>query len=128
MALTHTTAVRNGLADYIDDQVNAGTTDAGGDLVFETSGDVAVATINLQDPAFGAAANGVITLAGTPLEDTNAAGGTIDHFIIQSRDNVEVFQGTVTVTSGGGDIEITSLTIAATEIVRLTSFTYTASA
>ena len=37
---------------------------------------ITYATCNLQNPAFGAAATGVITLAGTPTE-TSASAGTV---------------------------------------------------
>lgn len=128
MALTHIAALRNTLADAVDTAVNAGTTDATGDLIIMTSGDVEVATIILANPAFGAAAAGVITLAGVPLEDTSATGGTAALFKFQNRDNTEQLRGTVTATGGGGDIELTSVTIGATDTVRITSLTYAASA
>lgn len=128
MALTHVTAHRNTLADAIDTAINSGTTDAQGDLIIMTSGDVEIATILLSNPAFGAAAAGTITLAGVPLEDTNATGGTAALFKFQDRDNSEVFRGTVTATGGGGDIELTSVSIGASDTVRITSFTYSASA
>lgn len=127
MAITHTTAVRNALANLIDDQVNAGTTNAGGRIVFQTSGDVEVATCQLSATAFGAASSGVIT-ANTITDDTNATGGTVAKFIITDRDNTTVLSGTVTATSGGGDIELSSTTIGAGDTVSVTSLTYTASA
>jgi len=105
MALTHVTALRNTLADAIDAACNAGTTDAGGDLVIMTSGDVEVATLALSATAFGAAAAGTITAAAI-TNDSSATGGTAALFKFQDRDNGEVFRGTVTATSGGGDIEL----------------------
>lgn len=121
MALTLETALRNDLADQIDDSINTGAGTA--TLQFETSGDVEVATIDLQNPAFGAAATGVITLAGTPLSDTNATGGTIAQFSIYDRDSTKQLEGTVA--TSGADINITSTIIAATETVTLSSFTLT---
>lgn len=126
MAITHTTAVRNVLADTFDDQVNAGTTDAGGDVVISDNPTVVV-TITFQNPAFGAAATGVITLAGVPLSNTaSATGAAVDEFIIQNRDNTQVLDGTVTVTSGGGDIEVNNTSINSGQTVEITSMTYTA--
>ena len=46
-------------------------------MKLETSGDVEVATFEFQDPAFGNASTGVITLNGVPLEDTSATGALI---------------------------------------------------
>jgi len=128
MALTHSTAVRNTLADAVDTAVNTGSTDASGDLVIMTGGDVEVATIILSATAFGAASSGTITLASTPLSDSSATGGTAALFKFQDRDNTEIFRGTVTATGGGGDIELSSVSIGAGDTVTITSFTYSASA
>lgn len=127
MAITHETAVRNALADLIDDQVNAGTTNPGGRIIFQTSANAEVATCEFSDPAFGAASGGVIT-ANAISDDTNATGGTVDNFIITSRDGTTILSGTVTATGGGGDIELSSLTIGAGDTVSVTSLTYEASA
>lgn len=121
MALTLETNLRNALADAIDDLVNTGGGTA--QFKFETSGDVAVATINLANPAFGAAATGVITLASVPLSDTNAAGGTVAQFSIYNRAGTKVLEGTSA--TSGSDCNITSTSVAATETVTLTSFTIT---
>ncbi len=121
MALTLETALRNALADAIDTEINTGAGTA--TLQFETSGDVEVATINLQNPAFGAAAAGVITLAGVPLSDSSATGGTVAQFSIYDRDSTKQLEGTVA--TSGADINITSTVIAATEVVQLTSLTLT---
>lgn len=125
MALTHVTAVRNTLADAIDDAVNAGA--GAGTLEFQTSGDVEVATLTFSDPAFGAASSGTIT-AGTITDDTNATGGTVSKFRIFDSSSTEVLSGTVTATGGGGDIELSSVSVGAGDTVSLTSLTYTASA
>lgn len=127
MALTHTTAVRNTLADAAVDAIDAGTTDANGDLVIMTSGDVEVATLAFSNPAFGAAASGTAT-ASAITDDSSATGGTAAKFKCQNRDNTEVWRGSVTATGGGGDIELSSVTIAATDTVSITSLTYSASA
>ncbi len=107
--------------------MNTGTTNAQGRLVFQTSGSSEVATILLSDPAFGAAAAGVIT-AGSMTDDTNATGGTVDNFIITDKDNTTIVSGTVTATGGGGDIELSSVTIGAGDTVSMSSLTYEASA
>ena len=72
MLLTDT--LRSTLADAIDTAVNAG---AGvGNAKFQNAGQTATyATCALSATAFGAAATGVITLAGTPT-DTSAGAGT----------------------------------------------------
>lgn len=124
MSLTHITAIRNAIADACVDLIDSGSLDAQGDLVFMTVGDVEVATLPLSNPSFGAAAEGVAT-ANAISDDTNATGGTIAKFKLQDRDNNEVVRGSVTVTSGGGDIELSSLVIGSGDTVSLSSLTYT---
>ena len=127
MALTHTTAVRNGLADYTVDQIDTGSADANGDLVIMTSGDSEVATLACSNPAFGAASSGTAT-ASAISDDTSATGGTAALFKFQNRDNTETFRGSVTAAAGGGDIELSSVAIGAGDTVSISSFTYSASA
>lgn len=125
MAITHVTAIRNTMADAVVDAIDSGTTDATGDLVFMTSGDVEVATLAMTNPAFGAAAAGVATAAAIS-DDASATGGTVALFKLQDRDNGEVLRGTVTATGGGGDIELSSLSVGAGDTVSMSSLTYTA--
>jgi len=121
MALTLETALRDDLANQIDDTINTGAGTA--TIEFQTSGDVEVATINLQNPAFGASSTGTITLQGTPLQDTNATGGTTAQFELNDRDNTKQLEGTVA--TSGADINISSTAIGAGDTVELTSFTLT---
>ena len=126
MALTHVVAARNAMADALVDRIDLGSTDATGDLEIMTSGDVEVSTHILINPAFGAAASGTAT-ADTIADDTSAAGGTAALFRFNDRNNGEVFRGTVTATSGGGDIELDNVTVGVGVTVSITSFTYSAS-
>jgi len=126
MALVHVTAVRNTLTDAVVDAIDVGA-GSNGTLEFQTSGDVEVATLNFAATAFGAASGGTATAAAI-ADDTNATGGTIAKFVIKDADGSEVYRGTVTATSGGGDIELSSLAITAGDTVSLTSLTYSASA
>lgn len=124
MALTHATATRNSLADQIDALVNSG---AGTAVLEFLDGATVCASFNLQNPAFGAASSGTITLQGTTLTDASAdASGTLDGFQVKDRDGTVIFSGSITVTSGGGDIEVDSTSVTAGQEVQLTSFTYSA--
>jgi hypothetical protein len=122
MTLIVTTALRDVIANALDDDIN---TSPPGTLEFETAADAEVATITFQNPAFGAAATGVLTMAGQPLTDASATGsGTpVAQFSIYDGVPLKILEGTVQ--TSGGDINITSLTIAATESVELTTFTIT---
>lgn len=122
-AVTHSTAVRNVLADAVVDAIDAGA--SAGTLEFHTSGDVEVATLTFSDPAFGAASSGTAT-ANAITSDTSATGGTIAKFVVKDSDGNTIFAGSVTATGGGGDITLSSVVISAGQTVSLTSLTYTA--
>lgn len=128
MSLTHVTAIRNSLADLVVDAIDVGTTDATGDLIVQTGADATLCTINLANAAFGAASSGTATAASLPKEGTATGSGTAAKFRVRNRDNSEVFQGTVTATGGGGDMELSSTTIATNDVIRINTFTYSASA
>jgi hypothetical protein len=112
------TPLRNDLANQIDDSVNTGTGTA--------HADAALATLNLQNPAFGTAATGIITLQGTPLSDTSAAAGTCAQASVFDR-NVPTAekQFEMSVGTGAQDIVISSTVFGAGDTVQLTSLTVT---
>lgn len=119
MAVTHSTAARNGMADYIVDQLDGGT------LVFQTSGDVEVATLTFGTPAFGAASSGTAT-ANAITADSSATGGTVAKakFVTSGAADL-VF---CAVGTSGSDINLSSLAIGATDTVSVSSLTYSAPA
>jgi hypothetical protein len=123
MAVTHPTAVRTGIADFVVDQLDEGTPP--GTLEMQTSGDVEVATLTFANPAFGAASSGTAT-AGTVTSDTNATGGTIAKARWKNNAGTDKVLCSVTGTGGGGDIELSSVVVSAGQTVSLSSLTYTA--
>ncbi len=100
------TTARNAMADALVDLIDVGATDAQGDLVFETAGDVEVALCTFSNPAYGAAAAGVAQ-ENAIADDTSAAGGIVEHATIRDRNNLKQLELTCTAPAGGGDIEIT---------------------
>lgn len=128
MAVTHAATVRDAIANLIDDEVNAGTTDAQGDFAL-LDGAVLAANFPLSNPAFGAASSAAITLASVPKNVAAEATGaphTVDLFELRDRDNGAVVLGTVTATGGGGDMEIDNTSITSGQNVILSSCVYTA--
>lgn len=122
MAVTHPTAVRTGVADFIVDQIDEGTPP--GTLVFQTSGDVEVATLTFGNPAFGAAAAAVAT-ANAITADSSATGGTIAKARLKNAAGTDKIICSVTASGGGGDIELNSVITSAGQQVSMTSMTYT---
>ena len=83
-------------------------------------------TIALAATAFGSAnSSGVAALASTPRSGTGAAAGTAGCFVFESGGGAKVFGGSVTATGGGGDLTLDNTSIAVSQTVNITSFTYT---
>ena len=124
MTLILESGLQDALANAITTYVDAGTAP---ELVFETVGDVEVATIVMNaTSAFGAASAGVITMADQPITDADATGGVVAQFSIYQN----VTQGAAKVLEGvvltsGSDINLSSLTVVAGDSVELTTFTLT---
>jgi hypothetical protein len=122
MAVTHPTAVRTAIADFIVDQLDVG---GAGTLEFQTSGDVEVATLTFNATAFGAAAAGTAT-ANAITADSSATGGTIAKSKWKNNAGTEKVATSVTATGGGGDITLNSVVVSAGQQVSMTSLTYSA--
>lgn len=126
MAVTHPVAFRNMVADLV-----GSTLSTTAKLVFRLTGTAAspgtaVATLAMSNPAFGAAAAGVIT-ASAITSDTNAAGNASP----VATATLETGAGTVivhcAVAASASDINMTGgLTIGAGDTVSCSSLTYTA--
>lgn len=123
MSIIHSTAVRNAIADFVVDKLDEGSPP--GTLVFLTSGDVEVATLTFANPAFGSAVAGVAT-SNAITADSSATGGTIAKAQARNGAGTTIFTLTVTVSDGGGDIELNALAAAPGEPVSIESATYTA--
>jgi len=63
MSITHSTTIRDGIANLVVDAIDAG---GAGTLEFQTSGDVEVATLTFAATAFGASSSGTATAAARP--------------------------------------------------------------
>lgn len=133
MALTHTTACRNAIADAVVDLFDVGTTNATGRVIFYLANmttEVATLDTGIANPMFGAGGASVAGRADgdftTDWSDESATGNAspIAGFTIVNRDLTEVLRGSVG--TSGEDINLSSLTVAATDKVVLTSLTYTA--
>lgn len=125
MAVTHPTAVRTGIADFVVDQLDEGSPP--GTLEFQTSGDAEVATLTFSTTAFGAASNGTATAASI-TSDTDATGGTIAKARLKNAAGTDKIICSVTGDGGGGDIELSSAIISEGQTVSLSSLTYSAPA
>lgn len=124
MSITHTTAIRNGLADYIGTALLTGSSQEAR-LVLRDSSTVIV-SFDLASTPFGSASSGVITAGSMPRSAAAVASGEVDNFILQDQAGTTVLSGTVTATGGGGDVEVSNVNIASGQDCSLESLTYTA--
>lgn len=115
---TLATAARNAAVNAIAALLNSGT------IRFETSGNNEVATCGFGATAFGAASAGTGT-ANAISNDSDAAGGTIDHAVLRDSGAATVITCSCSEVGNGGDIELTSLVIGAGDTLAVNSMTMT---
>lgn len=125
MAVTTVTALRNVLADAVDNYIN--TTGGGTAQTVLRDGVTTIVAFNEANPAFGAASGGTITLASVPIAANASASGEVDNAILTARDGTTALSCSVTATGMGGDIEVSNVNIANGQACSLDSLTYTAS-
>lgn len=136
MATTLTNLAASALADALDAYVNTG--GVGKIIIYggtvpanaqaASTGTVLVTFDSthgtVQNPMFGSAASGVITLQGTPLTTPATATGTANHFRIYQNDGTTcVLQGAVG--TSGAELNLNTLSITSAVNVTITSGTVT---
>ena len=87
------------------------------------SGNTALATFTLDDPSFGSASAGVITMAGVPRSTTGLAAGTATFFRMFSSDPFTILDGDVGTASA--TLILNTTTISVGVAVSITAGTFT---
>jgi hypothetical protein len=123
MSISHGTPTRTAIADTVVDRVDAG---GGAGKLIVRAGTTVLGTVTLAGTAFGAAANGVATLSGTPKTGTASARGTADNFLCQDFSSVTIFAGSVGTTGSGSDMELATVSITNGDTISITGGSYTA--
>lgn len=132
MTLQYSVTVRNARLDTVESTISTApimtirTGSVPANCATANSGTV-LATVTLPSDWMAAASSGTKAKSGT-WQDTSAdATGTAAHFRIhESTATTCHIQGTVTITGGGGDIEVDNTSFAAGQSFTVTSFTLTA--
>src|SRR3990167_7048090 len=128
MAIQLSVAVRNGLLDAVETVISTSavlkirTGAQPADCATADSGTV-LSTVTLPSDWLAAAGSGAKAKAGT-WQDTSAdATGTAAHYRIYASDGTTCHvQGTVTVTGGGGDMTVDSVSFTAGQQFTVNSF------
>lgn len=125
MGITHSTAIRNGLADLVVDSLDAGAAAGKLKIYSDTGLTTLLATFTLADPAFGAASSGQATASAiTPI--TASASGTALAFSATDSDDVVKFQGDVGVSGSGAACILNTTAIVSGGALSVNTFTYAA--
>lgn len=131
MAIQLSTAVRNARLDAIETAIGTSavlkirTGAVPANVATADSGSV-LATLSLPSDYMAAASGGTKALTGTWQDASADAAGTAAHFRLYATDGTTAhMQGTVTVTGGGGDLQVDNVTFAAAQQFTVTAFTLT---
>lgn len=88
---------------------------------------VVIATVEIPDTPFDPPVNGVMAKAGTWEDPAADAGGTLGHFrIYEDAGTTVLMQGTITATSGGGDMEVDNTVVNQDQTITINTLTLTA--
>lgn len=129
MAIQLSTTVRNARLDTIETTISTApileirTGAQPANCAAADSGTL-LASMTLPSDWMAAAASGSKALSGSWNDASADATGTAAHFRIKQGATCHM-QGSVTATSGGGDIELNNVSIASGQSVTITAFTLT---
>lgn len=128
MALSFTTATKNACLDAFTTRFNAGTTNPTGALRIYTAGGpesgTLLGTALFANPAFPLAAAGATTTSNITRDDGADATGVAAVVIYCDRDRTEVARGTVTDTTGNGDLKMISTSVTQGEPFEVSSVSF----
>ena len=129
MALAYVTALRNARLDAITTKIDAG---AGAGLLRIYDGTrpatggaatTLLAELTFSDPSSAAAASGVLTASAITQDSSANATGTASWFRVVDSTAASVMDGNVG--TSGSDLNLTTVSITATQPVSVTSFVIT---
>lgn len=131
MALSFTDARANAMLDTLTTSANSGklriysgTPPADADTAL--SGNTQLAELTMNATSAPAASGGVWTANAITSDSAADATGTASFFrMLASNGTTVLYQGTVTATGGGGDLELGTVSIVANAVISVSSLTIT---
>lgn len=128
MAERISTTARNRQADSVGDDFNSGTlkirTGSQPGSADDAPAGTLIVTINLPADAVAAAASGTAAKSGT-WSGVAVADGDAGWFRIENSGATRNYDGSVTATGGGGEIELDDISIVTGQTVLINTFTVT---
>lgn len=118
--LTKSAAAKNAACDAVVDLIDIGTGLSYGTLNVYTSDSTLISSSRLSNPAFADATDGTST-ANLIYDATAFVDGTAATFGFYDRDSTWVWGGDISLPSGGGVMELSSLSIPADTTVSINS-------
>jgi hypothetical protein len=131
MAVKMSVAVRNAMLDAIETAIGTTAvlkirTGAVPTNIADADSGTVLATLTLPSDWMAAAASGVKAKSGTWSDTSADDTGTAAHFRIYASDGTtQHFQGTVTLTAGGGDMTVDNTSFVAAQTFTVTAFSLT---
>lgn len=131
MAIKMSVAVRNARLNAIETAIGTSAvlkirTGAPPTNITDADSGTVLATLSLDSDWMAAADAGSKAKSGTWADTSADNAGTAGHFRLYASDGTtQHMQGTVTATSGGGDMELDNVVIAAGQNITITTFTLT---
>ena len=128
MALNASTRLRNRRADVVEEIIGTGgilriRSGAKPTTAADARTGIILAEINLPADFLTAAVNGVKSINGTWTDAAANGTGPAGYFDIEGAGGVIDLQGTVTITGGGGDLQVDNTSFATNQPFTITAFT-----
>lgn len=121
MPITLNNVSRNAACNAIVDLVDGG---VGNGVLVIQDGATDLVELPFSNPAFGNASNGQ-AIAGTITTTNASASGTADSFEVRDGSGSVLWSGDVTLTGGGGDVELSNLSINSGDPISISSASFT---
>lgn len=126
MANTLSVGALAAACDGIVDTIESGSSDAAGDIEIYTSGFATkLAELTFSNPAFGDASGGIATAAAITGDSSAQGTGTAALYRVRNLDNSTIWDGTISLLAGNGDLKFDTLVISQGDAVGITSGTVT---
>lgn len=126
MTYTVSDPARNAAVNAVTALFNVGSANPGGQILMRSS-TTTIATLQMNNPAFGASSSGSAAMDTTgTIQGTVTPSGssTIDRFRMSNRDGTTIIDGNAgSVATSGADINLSSVVVNQNDVIQLTGLT-----